>query len=482
MRHRSLRQSAFLALLGLIIGLGFMITTLASHFASREAIRSGIIGVELPLTADIISAEIERDLVRLVQVSSAMAQDAFVLDWLAQGEQNEKVMSRYLQDINRIYNTSTAFFASSRSQRYYTERATLHMHPSEPSHRWFYNFAERDTAWEVVVDTRRMMMFINNRATNDRGEFVGVAGVGVSLDQMLSLVDDYQRRYERNIYFIDAERRVVLTGEKGGPENATRGTRIDDIQALDELIRVLPQLRTGSFQYQSRGNQHFINIRYIPELNWFLMVDKQESEIMAPMWRALWINLVISAGITAIVVGSVSMISRSYSRRIEALATRDALTGLLNRRGFSLVAEQALLETRRHQGCLSALVLDLDHFKGFNDTYGHLGGDALLHSFAALLTRTVRRSDIVSRWGGEEFVVLLKDGDIHAAAALAESIRAATEAENFEHDGTIFHATVSIGIAQLQSGDSIDLLLRNADRALYRAKNLGRNQVSSIAK
>lgn len=482
MRHRSFRQSVLLTVLGLIIGFGFMITTLASHFASREAIRNAIIGVELPLTADIISAEIERDLVRLVQVSSAMAQDAFVLDWVAQGEQNEDVMSRYLRDISRIYSTSTAFFASEQSQHYYTETATLDMDPREPSHRWFYKFAERGAPWEVVVDVRRMMMFINYRATNDLGEFIGVAGVGVNLDQMLSLVDDYQRRYERNIYFVDSGRRVVLAGEKGGPESATRGTRIDDIEALDELTRHLPQLQSGSFQYQSRGDQHFINIRHIPELNWFLMVDKRESEIMAPMWRALWINLVICAGITAIVVGAVSVITHSYSQRIQALATRDALTGLLNRRGFALVAEQALLETRRHQGCLSALVLDLDHFKGFNDAYGHLGGDALLERFSALVTRKVRRSDIVSRWGGEEFVVLVKDSNIQTAAALAESIRVATEAEHFEHDGTTFRATVSIGVAQLQSGESMDALLCKADRALYRAKSLGRNQISTVAK
>ena len=480
--HRSnLKQTTLLTLLALIIGLGFLIATFASYYASRETIRNTIIRTELPLTADVISSELQKDLVRLVQVASAMAEDPLLLDWVDQGERSTQLITRYLQAIKTRYDTSNAFFASSRSQMYYTDDGAQPMQPDEAAHRWFYNFGVAGTPWEIVVDVRRLTMFLNYRMNATDGTFLGVAGVGLSLDRMRRLMDDYQQRYQRTIYFVDSQRRIVVDGSEASAVAMPRGTHLDDIPALNDLTQQLPELRTGSFLYQSEGEQHFINIRYIPELNWYLMVDKRESGVMAPVRRTLWINLLICFGVMAIVLGLVGSISRRYLQRIEAMATHDALTELLNRHGFSLVAEQAVLEAKRQRSDLCVLILDLDHFKSFNDTYGHLGGDFLLRSFARLLARQIRQSDLISRWGGEEFVIMFKDTDLATALALAEKIRAATEAATFDFDGVPLRATVSIGTAQLPSDGNLESLLDDADRALYRAKNGGRNRVCSAA-
>ncbi|MFL9811951.1 GGDEF domain-containing protein [Stutzerimonas sp. VN223-3] len=481
MRQLTVKQSTLLTLLALIIGLGFVITSLASYYASREAIRKSIIGTELPLTADVISGEIQKDLVRLVQVSSAMAEDPFVMDWVDQGEPKAALISRYLQAIRQRYNTSNAFFASAGSQTYYTDEDIQPIQPDDPADRWFYRFEQSGVPWEIVVDVNRLTMFINYRVTTAKGDFRGVAGVGLTLERVVDLLDTYQRRYQRNIYFVDASHHIVMTGRQGGPDGQPRETALKDIKALADLNRQLPQLRPGSFDYQSEGEQHFINIRYIPELNWFLMVDKQESGVMAPMRRALWVNLLICFSVTVIVLGLVGSISRRYLQRIEAMATHDALTELLNRHGFGLVAEQAVLEARRQRSDLCVLILDLDHFKAFNDTHGHLGGDFLLRSFARLLARQIRQSDLISRWGGEEFVIMFKETDLATALALAEKIRAATEAATFDFEGTPLRATVSIGAAQLPPDGNLESLLDDADRALYRAKNGGRNRVCSAA-
>lgn len=473
----SLKQQTLLPVLALIIGLGFAVSSLASYYMSREAIRQGIIGTELPLTADVITGEIQKDLVRLVQVSSAMAQEPFVLDWLDQGEPNATLITRYLQAIQQRYNTSTAFFASQASQTYYTEESTQPLDPQDPADRWFYRFEQSGTAWEIVVDVKRLTMFINYRVTSPAGRFRGVAGVGLTLERVVDLIDTYQRKYQRNIYFVDANRHIAMSGERGGPDGMPRGTALDDIPGLADLNRQLPQLRPGAFAYESEGEQHFINIRSIPELGWFLMVDKQESGVMAPVQRALWINLLICVSVTATVLGLVGLISRRYLQRIESMATHDALTGLLNRHGFGLVAEQAVAEAKRQHVSLCVLILDLDHFKHFNDAYGHLGGDAVLRRFAGLLAHQVRQADIASRWGGEEFVIMLKETDLASAALLAERIRAATEAEHVEFDGKALEVRVSIGVARLAPSGTLQELLRNADEALYRAKNSGRNRV-----
>lgn len=477
MPQMPLRQRSLLPLLALIIGLGFAISSLANYYSSRDAIRRSVIGTELPLTADVISGEIQKDLVRLVQVSSAMAEDPFVLDWLDQGEPNATLISRYLQAIQQRYGTSTAFFASQRSQVYYTETSVQAMEASAPEDGWFYRFEQRGTPWEIVVDVKRLTMFINYRVVDPEGRFRGVAGVGLTLEKVVELIDTYQRRYQRNVYFVDADRLIAMSGQRGGPDGHPRGTALDDIPGLADLNRQLPQLRSGSFIYQSKGGQHFINIRHIPELGWHLMVDKQERAVMAPVRRMLWINLLICFSVTAIVLGLVGVISRRYLQRIETMATHDALTGLLNRHGFSLVAEQAVSEAKRTHGNLCVLILDLDHFKHFNDRHGHLAGDFVLRHFAALLTRQLRQSDLVSRWGGEEFVMMFKDTDLATAAVLAERVRAATEAEPFEYEGNRLAVTVSIGAARLPSHGGLQEVLRDADEALYRAKNSGRNRI-----
>jgi diguanylate cyclase (GGDEF)-like protein len=472
-----LKQRSLLALLALIIALGFAIGSLASYYISREAIRQSIIGTELPLTADVITGEIQKDLVRLVQVSSAMADDPFVLDWLDQGEPNAALINRYLHAIQERYDTSTAFFASQASQTYYTDGSAQPMKPSNAADRWFYRFEQSGTPWEIVVDVNRLVLFINYRVTDPDGRFRGVAGVGLTLEQVVDLIDTYQRRYQRTIYFVDADRRIVMSGQQDGAEGLPRGAMLGEISGLADLDGQLPELRPGSFAYQNQGEQHFINIRHIPELGWFLMVDKQESGVMAPVRRTLWINLLICFSVTATVLGLVGLISRRYLQRIENMATHDALTGLLNRHGFGLVAQQAVLEARRNHSSLCVLILDLDHFKQINDQHGHLAGDLVLRHFAELLTQQVRQADLISRWGGEEFVVLFKETELATAASLAQRIRAATETERFEFEGKDLNVTVSIGAARLPDDGALQHMLRDADEALYRAKNSGRNRV-----
>jgi diguanylate cyclase (GGDEF)-like protein len=162
------------------------------------------------------------------------------------------------------------------------------------------------------------------------------------------------------------------------------------------------------------------------------------------------------------------------------LATTDPLTGVFNRRTFIELAEQELARTRRTGAPLALMMLDLDHFKRVNDTYGHLIGDQVLVAFTRLVRECVRRSDLVVRYGGEEFCVLLPGTLLTAATALAERIRAATAARTLT--SLPFRITVSIGVTASAAGaaTALDDLLARADEALYRAKEEGRNRVVTL--
>lgn len=160
---------------------------------------------------------------------------------------------------------------------------------------------------------------------------------------------------------------------------------------------------------------------------------------------------------------------------ISRLARTDELTGLHNRRSFKEILASALRTSRRHCHPLSLVMIDLDHFKIVNDTFGHSVGDLVLKEFAALIQEKVRGEDVAVRWGGEEFIILLSHTDREAAAALSERIRSCFEQN--PNSAAPLVLTASFGVAQFQNSDQDDDLIRRADNALYRAKDEGRNRV-----
>ncbi len=165
------------------------------------------------------------------------------------------------------------------------------------------------------------------------------------------------------------------------------------------------------------------------------------------------------------------------------MALYDSLTGLNNRRSLERRLP-AMIETARERGAaLTMMVLDIDHFKRVNDTYGHDVGDLVLKGFGAQLQETVRSGDLICRLGGEEFVVVMPGADAAEAARIAERARRTTESREFLVDGAAgsVSITVSIGLAEWrETWDSAELY-RRADRALYLSKSAGRNRVTQDA-
>ncbi|HMY44118.1 MAG TPA: diguanylate cyclase [Leptospiraceae bacterium] len=174
---------------------------------------------------------------------------------------------------------------------------------------------------------------------------------------------------------------------------------------------------------------------------------------------------------------SAALYKATYERKLRELATSDPLTGIWNRRVVYEHLDMEIERCRRYGASLSILVLDLDHFKLVNDTYGHQAGDAVLITFSQLLRRLTRRTDMVGRSGGEEFMVILPDTSLQGALKTAEKIRV-----DFEHSPTQYRdltipATVSIGCTEYIRGESFEDFFGRVDRLLYRAKAAGRNQV-----
>ncbi|HEX5444085.1 MAG TPA: GGDEF domain-containing protein [Pirellulales bacterium] len=166
---------------------------------------------------------------------------------------------------------------------------------------------------------------------------------------------------------------------------------------------------------------------------------------------------------------------RQQVEELVAEARTDTLTGLPNRRSFNEDLQRRFDQWRRHQMPLALIMLDLDHFKRFNDSFGHQAGDAVLRLAAQAISNTLRQMDLPARFGGEEFAVVLPGTKLREAMKVAERVRAMVAAQHFEYDGQPLQVTVSVGVAPAVEGDEPAHLIERADEALYAAKERGRN-------
>ncbi|MBL4610242.1 GGDEF domain-containing protein [Halopseudomonas sp.] len=172
----------------------------------------------------------------------------------------------------------------------------------------------------------------------------------------------------------------------------------------------------------------------------------------------------------------VSTVSASQ-RALNRMATIDALTGLFNRRHLAELADKEIARHARHPDQLSFLLLDVDHFKQFNDKYGHDTGDRVLARVSTVLAQTLREQDFIGRWGGEEFLVVLPGTGLVQAIQTAERIRCAVETHSWVFEDLEVSVTVSVGVSQYRAGEDLSAVVARADLALYEGKRLGRNRV-----
>lgn len=218
-----------------------------------------------------------------------------------------------------------------------------------------------------------------------------------------------------------------------------------------------------------------LNARLIPELKWHLIVEQSEDDALTEIRRSLYLNLLIVVLIAAASIWATGVTIGRYQRRLEEMAVTDKLTGIANRQAFAPLMEQLLSELRRTPQALSLLLIDVDHFKQVNDTHGHQAGDDMLRALVQRIAGSLRESDLIFRWGGEEFLVVLRDCEGENALHLADKLRAAVAASPLAVSGASLHATISVGVAERTEDEDIDHLIGRADQALYLAKRDGRN-------
>jgi len=469
------RQKNFSVLLAVLLLSGFLVTSWLSYQVATNSIEKHISNDSLPLTSDNIYSEIQNDLFKPIFISSLMAQDTFVRDWKLGGETNPKQVIKYLKEIQKKYNTLTSYFISDASKNYYHPNGMLKkVSEEDPLDDWYFSFKNTplSTEYEINIDydtadPENLAVFVNYKVYDYKGNFIGVTGVGLALNTVKSLIENYQTRYQRTVYFVDKLGIIKLHGDNFN-NNQELSQRLQNKTLSNNIL----DATSNSISYSNEGDKIYLNSRFIAEFNWFLIVEQDAIDTEQELTETFVINILLSLLVTAGVLLIAHIAFNRYQNNLMKMASTDKLSGLLNRQAFEPIILNNIEQSKRKNTPLSIMLLDIDHFKHVNDTYGHLTGDKVIKYVADACKLYNRESDAICRWGGEEFIIMLSDTSIEGAKNRAKRIQ-----ENLTEIDILPKVTMSFGIAVYKNGEALDAFLNRADNALYKAKRNGRDRI-----
>jgi diguanylate cyclase (GGDEF)-like protein len=282
----------------------------------------------------------------------------------------------------------------------------------------------------------------------------------------------FKKKYHLNVYFLNEEGKIVLTRQdKSTPQH------IDDMPELKIYKEKIISKDTDIIEYKKNDEEYILKTKYIPELDIYLVVEAKLNDFAKEATQVFYINLALSLSFTFIFAIIIIFILRTYHKKLERLADFDSLTQLPNRRNFDKQFEQFLALHKRDERPICLVFIDIDDFKNINDELGHQLGDDVLIQIAKILSRSIRKTDLIARWGGEEFVIAFIDTHINDAHTITQKIREAIEKNEGLKKRVGYNITASFGLTACNEYDNIDTAISRVDKAMYEAKQHGKNRV-----
>jgi len=431
----------------------------------------------LPLSLDNIYTDIQKHIIEPYLVSSMMANDTFMHDWIKNEEDNSQKIQKYLESIKTKYGMLVTFLVSQKSQNYYTQDGLIEkVLRTNPTNAWYFKFKDIQAKHEINLDlneniTDSIIMFINFKILDVNSNFLGATGVGIKIEYIHEMLKMFKKKYKLKVMFLDKDGNVILS--EGQDYNSIEN--ISSIKEYEEIKKQILSQTTSQLEYVSQGSTYILNTKYIKELDIHLLVEARVDDFTQSTRNNFYINLAISLILTLIIATIITNIIKKHNKNLEKIAEFDTLTNMPNRHNFTTTLNRYISITNRSRDPLSLLFIDIDDFKNVNDRYGHNVGDKVLVAFADILKAHTRDEDICARWGGEEFVIGFLNTDLTAAAAIADKLRLLLQNSEKLQKLLGKEVTISAGVTSYVNTDTLDSLILRADNAMYKAKNNGKN-------
>lgn len=451
--------------------------SLINFFVSLNAKQTELETRSLPLSIDNIYSEIQSNIIEPNLISSMMAHDTFVNDWLLHEEQSHEKIEQYLAAIHKKYGMFLTFLASERTQNYYSQKGLVeNLSEDNPDNQWFFRFKNSDKEHEINLDyndrfSNSMIMFINHKIFDKNHKLLGTTGIGMKMSYIDGILKLFRETYHFTVFFINKDGKVILSERKENPL-----TDIAQIPNLNALRNEIFSNQKQVLEYNANGDRYLLNSQYIPELEAYLLVQAKLEDFTQDVRQTFYINLAFSMLITFIVILVILVTVSRFNRKMAFLAQNDSLTHLKNRRAFNEVFTQHWSLAKRNDTEMSLIFFDVDNFKEINDNHGHQIGDKVLIRIAEILNKCFRETDISARWGGEEFIAALINTSLNDAKILSEKLRIEIEQDAILTDLIQQPVTVSLGVTECLKEDSQDSIFHRLDSAMYEAKRTGKNK------
>lgn len=423
------------------------------------------------------------ELVRPLQVSYYMANDYFITNLAQQNVLQEEKVAGYLANIKGKYNL-LAFLALER-HNFMLDSDGKQLTLTEDESEWYRRLKDQSLDYYADIgNSDNPHLYFDAKIKNEVGEFLGFAGVAVDLDYFAQRFSIYKNKYGVELFVADQNNDITLSSDITMKTHSHH--RKDEITNLTEFEWFNAyQAKNNNEQISqlvdTQDAKFMVSKLPLPELSWDMYIVAPPHYLQTSYWRLVASKVVILLLVALSLYIAFERILRVFKTNVVQNSETDFLTQLPNRSYINWKIE----DIRRDYDSVSVVVADIDKFKNINDKYGHLVGDDVLKSVASKLVEALRKVDIVSRWGGEEFLMILPETSCEQAKEITERIRKTIESAtiNVSSSSEDFFVTVSFGIAQgtLQK-ESLNDIIQKADQALYLAKTNGRNQVVTYDK
>jgi diguanylate cyclase (GGDEF)-like protein len=432
----------------------------------------------LTLSLDSIYADIQKQIIKSYIISSNMANNTFIKNWILTGEKNTQNIVKYLTAIKKRYNLYNTFLVSEKTKKYYTSDGLLYkLYENKKDGKWYFKFRQSKNIAQLTIDYNKnlkkqsAMLFVDYKIFDDNNKLLGVTGTIRNKGNMGAILHKFEKKYHLKVYIYDKKGRI-LVGQYQDPISS-----LYDIEHIKKYKSHLMSKQPTTFEHKTDDETYILSTRYMSELDTFILIEAKLSDFTTSIDSVFYFNLFVSLFMTILVSFIIIYIIRKYNKQLEDLVQKDSLTNIFNRRGFVGQLEILLKFSKRKHIKVCILFADIDDFKHINDTFGHKVGDKVLKRFAKILYKNTRESDLVARWGGEEFVIAFLGTNIDKIFAISEKICKDVEQYPVLIQLSKNKITGSFGLSENTNDEELDTLITQADEAMYKAKQNGKNQV-----
>ena len=458
------------------------VTSFVSYIVSLDSAKNQLKNHSLPLSVDNIYTDIQKHVIEPYLMASMMATDTFVKEWLEDKNKDEKKITNYLKAIEtkyKKYNLYSSFIIDTKTNKYYKSKGLKKfLDKNNKNHLWYFNLLDNKKEHIIKFGFKtklkgynKIALFIDYKIYDKEYNVIGITGLSLEISYINEMLKKFRDKHMFNVYFFNKKGNIILS------ENSVKKVNIFTNKALLENKEIILSGKTTSLEYIKNNENFLLKTKYITELDLYLLVEAKVDNFVKKVKNTFYINFAISLLLTIIIAYLIIVQIRRHNERLEELANKDSLTKIANRRSFNESFEYFYNISQRNEQNLCILFIDLDNFKIINDSLGHDVGDEVLVRCAQIFKSALRKSDLLARWGGEEFVIALINTKKEDVNNIGLKILKKLSKDEVLNNLLTKPLTASIGHSTLEKADTPNTLLNRADKAMYKAKQTGKNKI-----